>query len=96
MKSKCSVRSDTPLLFDPTENRKEFSFKMEFVTCVRDANRSSKKGRNVLMDGRHGGMGVDGIKRAFTRFGCKTPKTISQNALQPLSMQLRRISALKK
>ena len=37
-----SVRGDTLLLVDPTEIRKEFSYKMEFVTRVRDASRSSK------------------------------------------------------
>ena len=41
-----SVRSDTLLLVDPTEIRKEFSYKMEFVTRVRDA-----KGRSVLSRG---------------------------------------------
>ena len=30
------------------------------------------------------------------RFGYKTPKTTSRNALQPLFMRVRRISALKK
>ena len=41
-----SVRGDTLLLVDPTEIRKEFSYKMEFVTRVRDA-----KGRSVLSRG---------------------------------------------
>ena len=31
-----------------------------------------------------------------SRFGRETPKTTSRNALQPLSMRVRRISALKK
>ena len=69
-----SVKSDTLLLVDPTEIRKEFSYKMEFVTRVRDASRSSKEGRDVLVNGYHGCMVAayaiaDGIKRAFTRFG---------------------------
>ena len=69
-----SVRGDTLLLVDPTEIRKEFSYKMEFVTRVRDASRSSKEGRDVLVNGYHGCMVAayaiaDGIKRAFTRFG---------------------------
>ena len=69
-----SVRGVTLLLVDPTEIRKEFSYKMEFVTRVRDASRSSKEGRDVLVNGYHGCMVAayaiaDGIKRAFTRFG---------------------------
>ena len=51
-----SVRSDTLILVDPTEIRKEFSYKMEFVTRVRDASRSSKEGRDVLVNGYHGCM----------------------------------------
>ena len=51
-----TVRSDTLLLIDPTEIRKEFSYKMEFVTHVRDASRSSKEGRDVLVNGYHGCM----------------------------------------
>ena len=51
-----SVRSDTLLLVDPTEIRKEFSYKMEFVARVRDASRSSKEGRDVLVNGYHGCM----------------------------------------
>ena len=50
------MRSDTLLLVDPTEIRKEFSHKMEFVTRVRDASRSSKEGRDVLVNGYHGRM----------------------------------------
>ena len=49
-----SVRNDTLILVDPTEIRKEFSHKMEFVTRVRDASRSSKEGRDVLVNGYHG------------------------------------------
>ena len=51
-----SVRGDTLLLVDPTEIRKEFSYKMEFVARVRDASRSSKEGRDVLVNGYHGCM----------------------------------------
>ena len=51
-----SVRGDTLLLVDPTVIRKEFSYKMEFVTRVRDASRSSKEGRDVLVNGYHGCM----------------------------------------
>ena len=51
-----SVKNDTLLLVDPTEIRKEFSYKMEFVTRVRDASRSSKEGRDVLVNGYHGCM----------------------------------------
>ena len=53
-----SVRGDTLLLVDPTEIRKEFSYKMEFVTRVRDASRSSKEDRPVLVNGCHGCMAV--------------------------------------
>ena len=51
-----AVRSDTLLLVDPTEIRKEFAFRMEFVSRVRDASRSSKEGRDVLVNGYHGCM----------------------------------------
>ena len=51
-----SVRSDTLLLVDPTEIRKEFSYKMELVSRVRDASRSSKEGRDVIVNGYHGCM----------------------------------------
>ena len=36
-----SVTSDTLLLVDPTEIRKEFSYKMQYVTRVLDASRPS-------------------------------------------------------
>ena len=49
-----SVRSDTLLLVDPTEIRKEFARAMEYVTRVRDASRSSKEGRDVIVNGYHG------------------------------------------
>ena len=42
-----SVTSDTLLLVDPTEIRKEFSYKMQYVTRVRDASRSSKENCEV-------------------------------------------------
>lgn len=51
-----SARRDTLLLVDPTEIRKEFSHRMEFVTRVRDASRSSKEGRDVLVNGYQGCM----------------------------------------
>lgn len=51
-----TVRRDTLLLVDPTEIRKEFSYKMEFVSRVRDASRSSKEGGDVLVNGYHGCM----------------------------------------
>ena len=51
-----SVTSDTLLLVDPTEIRKEFSYKMQYVTRVRDASRSSKENCEVLVNGYHGCM----------------------------------------
>ena len=64
------VKDGTLLLFDPTEIRKEYAHAMEHVTLVRDASRSSKEGRDVLVNGYHGCMVAayaiaDGIKRAF-------------------------------
>ena len=53
-----SVTSDTLLLVDPTEIRKEYSYKMQYVTRVRDASRSSAAYSIAA-----------GLKRAFTRFG---------------------------
>jgi hypothetical protein len=38
-----SVTSDTLLIVDPTEIRKEYSYKMQYVTRVRDASPSSKE-----------------------------------------------------
>ena len=52
------VRDDTLILVDPTEIRKEFGLKMEHVTMIRDASRSSKEGRDVLVRGYHGCMAV--------------------------------------
>lgn len=51
-----SVKRDTLILIDPTEIRKEFSYRMEYVTRVRDASRSSKEGRDVIVNGYHGCM----------------------------------------
>ena len=48
------VRKDTLILVDPTEIRKEYAYKMEYVTRVRDASRSSKEGRDVVVNGYHG------------------------------------------
>ncbi len=52
------VRKDTPILVDPTEIRKEYGFRMEHISRVRDASRSSKEGRDVLVNGYHGCMAV--------------------------------------
>ncbi len=52
------VKDDTLILVDPTEIRKEFGLHMEHVTMVRDASRSSKEGRDVLVHGYHGCMAV--------------------------------------
>lgn len=51
-----SVGKDTLLLVDPTEICKEFAHAMEHVTTVRDASRSSKEGRDILVNGYHGCM----------------------------------------
>ena len=40
------------------EIRKEFGLKMEHITTVRDASRSSKEGRDVIVHGYHGCMAV--------------------------------------
>ena len=48
------VGKDTLILVDPTEIRKEYAYKMEYVTRVRDASRSSKEGRDVVVNGYHG------------------------------------------
>ena len=76
------VRDDTLILVDPTEIRKGFGLRMEHVTMVRDASRSSKEGREVLaehlksLSQRLGKVPefanyaiADGLRRAFTRFG---------------------------
>ncbi len=39
------VKKDTLILVDPTEIRKEYAYKMEHISRVRDASRSSKEGR---------------------------------------------------
>ena len=48
------VKKDTLILVDPTEIRKEYAYKMEYVTRVRDASRSSKEGHDVVVNGYHG------------------------------------------
>ena len=48
------VKKDTLILVDPTEIRKEYAYKMEYVTRIRDASRSSKEGRDVVVNGYHG------------------------------------------
>ena len=52
------VKDDTLILVDPTEIRKEFGLKMENITMVRDASRSSKEGKETLVHGYHGCMAV--------------------------------------
>ena len=52
------VKDDTLILVDPTEIRKEFGLKTEHITTVRDASRSSKEGRDVIVHGYHGCMAV--------------------------------------
>lgn len=47
------VKNDTLILVDPTEICKEYAYKMEHITRVRDASRSSKEGRDVLVNGYH-------------------------------------------
>ena len=48
------VKKDTLILVDPTEIRKEYAYRMEYITRVRDASRSSKEGRDVIVNGYHG------------------------------------------
>ena len=50
------VKKDTLILVDPTEIRKEYAYKMEHISRVRDASRSSKEGRDVIVNGYHGCM----------------------------------------
>ena len=50
------VKKDTLILVDPTEIRKEYAYKMEYLTRVRDASRSSREGRDVIVNGYHGCM----------------------------------------
>ena len=50
------VKDDTLLLVDPTEIKKEFGFHMEYISLVRDASRSSKDGKPILVNGYHGCM----------------------------------------
>ena len=50
------VKKDTLILVDPTEIRKEYAYKMEHISRVRDASRSSKEGRDVVVNGYHGCM----------------------------------------
>ncbi len=52
------VKKDTLILVDPTEIKKEYGFRMEHISCVRDASRSSKEGKDVLVNGYHGCMAV--------------------------------------
>ena len=50
------VKKDTLILVDPTEIRKEYAYKMEYLTQVRDASRSSREGRDVIVNGYQGCM----------------------------------------
>lgn len=50
------VKDDTLLLVDPTEIRKEHGHRMEYISRVRDASRSSREERPVLVNGYHGCM----------------------------------------
>ena len=50
------VKKDTLILVDPTEIRKEYAYKMEYLTRVRDASRSSREGKDVIVNGYHGCM----------------------------------------
>ena len=50
------VKKDTLILVDPTEIRKEYAYKMEYLARVRDASRSSREGRDVIVNGYHGCM----------------------------------------
>ena len=52
------VRDDTLILVDPTEIRKEYGYRMEYISRVRDASRSSKEGEAVLVNGYRGCMAV--------------------------------------
>ncbi len=52
------VKKDTLILVDPTEIKKEYGFHMEYISCVRDASRSSKENKEVLVNGYHGCMAV--------------------------------------
>ena len=81
-----TVRSDTLLLVDPTEVRKEYAYKMEFVTRVRDASRSSKEGRDVLVNGYHGCMvaacrtgGRKTVPLALSLWSSRTPGFKGEN-----------------
>ena len=48
------VKDDTLVLVDPTEIKKEYGYRMEYISRVRDASRSSKEDRPVLVNGYHG------------------------------------------
>jgi hypothetical protein len=52
------VKDDTLVLVDPTEIKKEYGYRMEYISRVRDASRSSKEDRPVLVNGYHGCMAV--------------------------------------
>ena len=52
------VKDDTLVLVDPTEIKKEYGYRMEYISRVRDASRSSKEDSPVLVNGYHGCMAV--------------------------------------
>ncbi len=56
--AKRHIQKDTLILVDPTEIKKEYGFRMQYITRVRDASRSSKEDREVLVNGYHGCMAV--------------------------------------
>ena len=50
------VKDDTLLLVDPTEIKKQYGYRMQYISRVRDASRSSKEDKAVLVNGYHGCM----------------------------------------
>ena len=52
------IDRNTLVIYDPTDVCKPHSYKMEKLSLVRDASRSSKEGRDVLVHGYHGCMAV--------------------------------------
>ena len=74
-----SVGADTLLLVDPTEIRKEFAHAMEHVTLVRDASRSSKEGRDVLVNGYHGIGGRKTVPLALRLWSSRAPGFKGEN-----------------
>ena len=80
------VRRDTLILVDPTEIQKRNAFRMEYLTLVRDASRSSKEGRDVLVNGYHACMAVacrrgsrTTVPLAFGLWSTRAPGHASEN-----------------